>query len=84
MALIRAKSPNAFDAGRLALSKVRVEDPLLRVVRGLERSIAVNNRDFVWVFNNRVNVAIPSGAGRPLDREERIALLHIINVAEAV
>jgi hypothetical protein len=47
------------------------------------RTVTVNNRDFVWVFQNRVNVAIPSGEGRPLDREERIALIHIVSVAEA-
>jgi hypothetical protein len=48
------------------------------------RTIDVANRDFMWVFRNRVHVAIPSGEGRPLDREERIALLHIVSVEEAV
>ena len=30
------------------------------------RTLCIENRDFVWVFKNRVHVAIPSGAGRPL------------------
>lgn len=38
--LIRAKNPAALDAGRITASKVRVEDPLLRAVQNLERSIA--------------------------------------------
>jgi hypothetical protein len=47
------------------------------------RTIGVNNRDFIWVFKNRINVAIPSDAGHLLDREERIALMHIVSIAEA-
>jgi hypothetical protein len=39
-ALMAAKNPNAFAAGRLAMSKMLVEDPLLRVIRNFERSIA--------------------------------------------
>ena len=39
-ALVRAKIPTAVAAGRLARSKAIVEDPLLRVIRNLERSIA--------------------------------------------
>ncbi len=47
------------------------------------RAIQVDDRDFMWVFRNRVHVATPSGEGRPLDREERIALMHIVSVEEA-
>ena len=39
-ALIRAKNPTAAAAGRLTRSKAVLEDPLLRVIRNLERSIA--------------------------------------------
>ena len=46
------------------------------------RTFHIENRDFMWVFKNRVHVAIPSGEGRPLDREERIALMHIVSVEE--
>jgi hypothetical protein len=47
------------------------------------RTIRIDNRDFLWVFKHRVNVATPSGEGRPLDREERIALMHIVSVEQA-
>ncbi len=46
------------------------------------RTIRIENRDSMWVFKNRVNVAFPSGEGRALDREERIALMHIVSVVE--
>ncbi|MBI2926327.1 MAG: hypothetical protein HYY24_11570 [Verrucomicrobia bacterium] len=46
------------------------------------RTFHIENRDFMWVFKNRVHVAIPSGEGRPLDREERIALMHIVSAEE--
>jgi hypothetical protein len=38
--LIRAKNPRAADAGRIAVSKMAVEDPLLRAMGEFERSIA--------------------------------------------
>ena len=38
--LIAQKNPNAWQAGRLAISKAVVENPMLRLVRSLERSIA--------------------------------------------
>src|SRR6185436_2423706 len=40
VSLIRAKTMNAQDAMRLALSKARVEDPMLKTVQNLQRSIA--------------------------------------------
>jgi hypothetical protein len=39
-ALVRTKQPAAADAGRLALAKRRVEDPLVRLVANFERSVA--------------------------------------------
>ena len=39
-ALVRTKQPAAADAGRLAMAKRRVEDPLVRLVANFERSIA--------------------------------------------
>jgi hypothetical protein len=38
--LIRAKNPNAVDAGRITVSKAAVEDPLLRAMSEFERSMA--------------------------------------------
>lgn len=40
VALIRRENPTAFDANRIAISKSRVEDPILRLVQRLEGSIA--------------------------------------------
>lgn len=40
--LIRSENPTAATAGRLAITKVRVEDPIVRMVRSLENSIAVD------------------------------------------
>lgn len=39
-ALIQAKGPNALEASRASLSKSFVEDPLLRKMRAMERSIS--------------------------------------------
>jgi len=38
--LISSKSPNAAEAGRITPSKVAVEDPMLRQIRNLQRSIS--------------------------------------------
>lgn len=40
--LIRAQNPAAAHAGRRAMTKARVEDPIIRVVRSLESSIAID------------------------------------------
>lgn len=40
--LIRSENPTAARAGRLSVGKGRVEDPVLRMVRSLESSIAVD------------------------------------------
>lgn len=40
--LIRSENPTAARAGRLSVGKGRIEDPVLRMVRSLESSIAVD------------------------------------------
>ena len=40
LGLIRSKQPDGVDAMRLATSKLYVETPMMRMVRGLEHSIA--------------------------------------------
>jgi hypothetical protein len=42
VALIRSQNPTAAAAGRLAITKVRVEDPVLRMLRDLSSSIALD------------------------------------------
>jgi hypothetical protein len=40
--VIRTENPNAAQAGRLALTKARVEDPILRLVAELQTNIALD------------------------------------------
>jgi hypothetical protein len=65
VSLIRAKSPTATDAGRLTASKRIVEDPLLRQIRNLERSIAedtvrneydLHSRIHSWLAGESINI----------------------------
>lgn len=53
--LIRAKNPNALEAGRLAVSKRIVEDPLVRLVDNLERSIAEDTVRNEYVFHTQIH-----------------------------
>jgi len=46
------------------------------------RTFHIENRDFMWVGKHRVTIGIPSGPDRLVDREERIALMHIVSVEE--
>ena len=46
------------------------------------RTIEIDNRDFMWVGRHRVTIGIPSGPDRLVDREERIALMHIVSLEE--
>ena len=47
------------------------------------RTVRIDNRDVLWVGSRRVTVGIPSGPDRLIDREERIALIHIVSLVEA-
>jgi hypothetical protein len=55
IALIRAKSMNAQDAMRLALSKRRVEDPMLKTVQNLQRSIAEDTMRNEYTFHAKIH-----------------------------
>lgn len=56
VALIRAKAgPPAADAMRLAFSKSIVEDPMLRVLRNLQRSIAEDTVRNEYTFHARIH-----------------------------
>jgi len=46
------------------------------------RTFVVENPDTLWVFRNRVNLAFPAEPGHALDREEKIAMVHIVRVEE--
>jgi len=53
--LIRAKTMNAPDAMRLALSKSRVEDPMLKTIQNLQRSIAEDTVRNEYTFHARIH-----------------------------
>ncbi len=55
IALIRAKTVTAADAMRLAFAKRMAEDPLLRTLRNLERSIAEDTVRNEYTFHARIH-----------------------------
>jgi hypothetical protein len=66
--LIKAKNPpRAEDAARLTVSKVRVEDPQLKMVRNLENSIAEDTRQIEYNFHKRIHQWFAAGEVRDMD-----------------
>lgn len=55
VALIRAENPAAELAGRLAVTKLIVEDPLVRLMRTLEASIALDTVRNEYVLHRRMH-----------------------------
>jgi hypothetical protein len=53
--LMRRKTPDAFAAGRLAITKVKVEDPLLRAARQFERSMAEDTVRNEYLFHTKID-----------------------------
>ena len=60
--LIRAERPNAFAAGIFALSKARVEDPILRLVRNFEDSIALDTVRNKFLLEREIHNWYASGS----------------------
>lgn len=58
--LIRDKHPTAFDARRAAVSKTFVEDPLLRQIRNLERSISEDTCRNEYLLHPKIHVWLAS------------------------
>jgi hypothetical protein len=68
-ALMAAKNPSAMEAGRLAVSKTRVESPMLRLVRSFERSIAEDTVRNEYTFHRQIHQWLADGAtsdGKPI------------------
>jgi hypothetical protein len=63
-AVVATKGPPAEDAGRLALTKVRVESPLVRMVRNLERSIAEDTVRNEYLLHRKVHEWFVNGQVR--------------------
>lgn len=58
--LIRDKHPTAFDARRAAVSKTFVEDPLLRQIRNLERSISEDTCRNEYLLHPKIHAWLAS------------------------
>jgi hypothetical protein len=55
-ALIASQSPTAAQAGRLAITKRIVEDPLVRLVRNLQHSIAIDTVRNEYVLHRKLHI----------------------------
>jgi len=64
LALIRAKNPPALVAAKAAFSKRLVEDPLLKTIQNLQRSIAEDTVRNEYLFHSRIHewLAMPNAA----------------------
>ncbi len=61
--LIRAQNPNALQAGRLAVTKARIEDPLVRLVANLQADIALDTVRNEYQLHRRIHIAFAAGQG---------------------
>jgi hypothetical protein len=55
-ALMAAKNPTALQAGRRATSKLKVENPLVRIVQNFERSIAEDTVRNEYTFHRQIHL----------------------------
>ena len=51
-----AKNPTALQAGRVAASKLRVENPIARIVENFERSIAEDTVRNKYTFHREIHL----------------------------
>ncbi|MFN0021138.1 MAG: hypothetical protein ACKVP0_23065 [Pirellulaceae bacterium] len=63
--VIREEKPLAAAAGRLAMTKRVVEDPMLRLVANLENSIAVDTVKNEYQFHRKIHQWLAAGGYRP-------------------
>jgi hypothetical protein len=63
--LIRSENPTAAVAGRLAITKRLVEDPLVRLVRSLQESIALDTVRNEYQLHRRIHGWLADAAYRP-------------------
>ena len=63
--VIREEKPLAAAAGRLAITKRVVEDPMLRLVANLENSIAVDTVKNEYLFHRRIHQWLAAEEYRP-------------------
>jgi hypothetical protein len=66
--LIRAKSPTAAQAALVTFDKRQVEDPLLRSIRNLERSISEDTIRNEYVFHTKIHQWLAQDTSPDLDK----------------
>ena len=54
-ALLMAKAPSALTAGRVTASKIAIENPVLRQIRNLERSISEDTVRNEYLFHTKIH-----------------------------
>jgi hypothetical protein len=67
-ALIRSKSPSAIQASRAAMGKTKVEDPLIRSLRNLERSISEDTIKNEYLLHSKIHQWLAQETSPDLDR----------------
>ena len=68
--LVAAHRPNAAQAGRLAMTKRVVEDPLLRLVRNLQRSISLDTVKNEYTLHHKLHVWLAETPGLTRDVDQ--------------
>ena len=63
--LIRSENPMAAAAGRIAMTKRVVEDPMLRLVRTLQQTIALDTVRNEYQLHRRIHQWLADGSYRP-------------------
>lgn len=74
--LIQAEAPNAARAGRLAITKRVVEDPLLRIVRNLERSMALDTVKNEFTLHGKLRLWLAAGLPATADADRLNELVY--------
>lgn len=66
--LITAKGPNAIEASRVAFSKSAVEDPMLRKMRAMERSISEDTVRNEYQLHHQIHEWLANDQSQPVDQ----------------
>jgi hypothetical protein len=61
VALMRAEFPNAVEAGRIAMGKGKIEDPIVRMVAQFENSIALDTVRNEYLLHRRIHERFANG-----------------------
>ncbi len=64
VALIRSKAPLASTAAKATISKAKVEDPLLRMMRNFEKSVALDTVRNEYLYRRQIHGWLAQGAAR--------------------